>query len=259
MDDTTYVIGHKNPDADAICAAIAYADYKRASGHTGYVAARCGNSNPRVDAILKRFERPLPQFIGDVTPRIRDIMVGREAIHSVASDATCSEALQIIDAYDLRALPVLDPGEGFAGYISFTRLAEYFVPKPGEMRALRRVHTSIRKITEALGAKILNEMDPERIEEMLVRVGAMDIRSYGRSQEGWDSEPGQMAVIVGDRWDIQEKSIQMGVRLLVISGGLEVDAGIVENARASGVSVIVSPLDSASTAWIIRTATRSSR
>ncbi|MFN7339908.1 MAG: hypothetical protein ACK5VI_02380, partial [Opitutia bacterium] len=41
---TTYVIGHRNPDADAICSAIAYAEYKRATGHAGYVAARCGNS-----------------------------------------------------------------------------------------------------------------------------------------------------------------------------------------------------------------------
>ncbi|MFM9147918.1 MAG: DHH family phosphoesterase, partial [Verrucomicrobiota bacterium] len=43
----TYVIGHKNPDADAICSAIAYAAFKRASGHEGFVAARCGNSNAR--------------------------------------------------------------------------------------------------------------------------------------------------------------------------------------------------------------------
>ena len=51
----TYVIGHKNPDADAICSAIAYAAFKEASGQKGYVAARCGNSNARIDAILQRF------------------------------------------------------------------------------------------------------------------------------------------------------------------------------------------------------------
>ena len=57
--NTTYVMGHRNPDADAICSAIAYAAYKERGGE-GYVAARCGNSNVRIDAILGRFHRPLP-------------------------------------------------------------------------------------------------------------------------------------------------------------------------------------------------------
>jgi manganese-dependent inorganic pyrophosphatase len=47
----TFVIGHKNPDADSICSAIAYAAFKEARGESGYVAARCGNSNARIDAI----------------------------------------------------------------------------------------------------------------------------------------------------------------------------------------------------------------
>lgn len=51
----TYVIGHRNPDADAICSAIAYAAYKDAKGGRGYVAARRGNSNARIDTILRRF------------------------------------------------------------------------------------------------------------------------------------------------------------------------------------------------------------
>ncbi|MEY2879516.1 MAG: hypothetical protein RLZZ15_1896 [Verrucomicrobiota bacterium] len=51
----TYVVGHRNPDADAICSAIAYAAYKEARGERGYVAARCGNSNARIDTILARF------------------------------------------------------------------------------------------------------------------------------------------------------------------------------------------------------------
>ena len=50
----TFVIGHKNPDADSICSALAYAAFKEARGETGYVAARCGNSNARIDAILGR-------------------------------------------------------------------------------------------------------------------------------------------------------------------------------------------------------------
>ena len=58
--NATYIIGHRNPDADAICSAIAYAAYKEARGEKGHVAARCGNSNARIDTILGRFRQPLP-------------------------------------------------------------------------------------------------------------------------------------------------------------------------------------------------------
>ena len=75
MPEPIYIIGHKNPDADAICSAIAYEAYKHELGETHYTAARCGNSNARIDAILGRFNTQLPLFIGDVTPRIENIMV----------------------------------------------------------------------------------------------------------------------------------------------------------------------------------------
>ena len=103
----TYVIGHRNPDADAICSAIAYAAFKEARGETGHVAARCGNSNARIDAILARFHQPLPFYVSDVTPRVRDLMV--TDVISIPQDATCAEALELIEGHDIRVLPVLDP------------------------------------------------------------------------------------------------------------------------------------------------------
>eukprot|EP01036_Dinobryon_divergens_P055703 gene55703-74383_t len=56
---TTYVVGHKNPDADAICSAIAYAAYKQARGERGYLAARCGNSNARIDTLIAAKTDPI--------------------------------------------------------------------------------------------------------------------------------------------------------------------------------------------------------
>jgi manganese-dependent inorganic pyrophosphatase len=99
-DNSVYILGHKNPDADAICSAIAYEAYKHAQGKKEYLAARCGNSNARIDAILEQFNCPLPRFIGDVTPRIGDIM--RTEIRSVTKENTCFEALEKIDRHDIR-------------------------------------------------------------------------------------------------------------------------------------------------------------
>ena len=90
----TYVVGHRNPDADAICSAIAYAAYKEARGEPGYIAARCGNSNARIDTILARFRQPLPLYLSDVSPRVHDLMT--PAVISVRENATCAEALELI-------------------------------------------------------------------------------------------------------------------------------------------------------------------
>ena len=249
--DIIYVIGHKNPDADAICSAIGYAAYRNGKEGASYVPARCGNSNARIDTILSRFKIPLPQFLGDVTPRVRDIMV-RNVIKA-RPDSICMEALELMDQNDVRVLPVVDEEGHLTGSLSIFDLGEYFIPKPRDERQMRRVHTTANNIVKALQAEVIHLSHPDRIEDLFVRIGAMDIRSFGRYYK--DEELAQSSIIVvGDRYDIQQKSIQSGVRMLVISGGLPVEPDVVELARERDVSIIVSPHDSATTSWIIRSA-----
>ena len=248
-----YVVGHKNPDADAVCSAIGYAAYKNSPDFQNYVPARCGNSNPRIDAILKRFEIPLPEFLGDVTPRVKDIIETNP--HVVNYHDTCSKALEIIDEHDYRALPVVDEEGHLKGLITIFGLGEYFTPKIAKPLEMRRVRTRISDIIESLGGEAIHVVDPEKESDMFIRVGAMDIRSFDRSARETQVPPHSSIVIVGDRWDIQEKCILLGVRLIVITGGLEVDESIVKRVKENGISMIVSPHDTATTSWIIRTAT----
>jgi manganese-dependent inorganic pyrophosphatase len=249
---TTYVIGHKNPDADAICSAIAYAAYKTARGQPGYVAARCGNSNARIDTILARFHQPLPVYLSDVTPRVRDLMA--TTVVSIREGATCAEALELIEHHDLRVLPVVAPDRRVLGTVSITQLSGYFVPRIRELREMRKVTTSLSNITRALKARVLHVANPDAVEELFVRVGAMDVRSFSKIPESEGIAASQSVIIVGDRWDIQQRSIQIGVRLLVITGNLEPDPEVIELAKKQGVSLIISHYDSATTAWVIRTA-----
>ncbi len=258
MKRVTYVIGHKNPDADSICAAIAYADFKnRTCDQFEFVPARCGNSNARIDTILNQFGVSLPLFIGDLTPRVKDIMVNK--IISVSKDATCSEALELIDQHDVRVLPVLGPSETVEGILSVFHLGEFFIPKPASPRSMRHVHTNIHSIIRALKANVLHVVDEEKIQDFFVRVGAMDVQSFGRfAKEEPDLVP-ETIVIVGDRLDIQQKCMRLGIRLLVISGNLEITPEIVSLAKENGVSLIQSPYDTATTSWIIRAATTVTR
>lgn len=250
----TYIIGHKNPDADSICSAIAYAAFKEAIGEKGYVPARCGNSNTRIDAILKRFKQPLPRFVGDVTPRVEDIM--RRKLFKIDVDSTCSEALELIDVHDVRALPVIDSENHLYGQVSIFSLGEFFIPKPKEPRRMRHLHSSVAQIIRALDAKVLNAIEPERVEDLYVRIGAMDIRSFGKFTRQEGTRPEESIVVVGDRYDIQQCAIQMGVRLVVITGSLEVDEHVIQMAKERNVCLIVSALDSATTSWMVRAATK---
>jgi len=249
---STYIIGHRNPDADAICSAIAYAALKKAQGETGYVAARCGNINARVETILARFNQPAPLYVSDVTPRVRDVMI--ENVVTVSPNATCAEALELADKHDVRVLPVVTSERYVKGQLSIFNLGGFFVPKVNAPREMRRVLTSLDNIARALKARALNAVRPEEVEELFVRIGAMDVRSFWKvsKDEGIPAE--QSIIIVGDRWDIQQRSIQNKVRVIIITGNLPVDDEVVEQAKQAGVSILVSPYDTATTAWAIRTA-----
>mgnify|MGYP001331645768 CR=1 FL=1 len=253
-DNSVYILGHKNPDADAICSAIAYEAYKHGQGKTEYVAARCGNSNARIDAILEQFNCTLPPFVGDVTPRIGDIM--RTKIRSVTKNNTCFEALEKIDRHDIRVLPVVDKDDRVEGLLSFFQLGEFFIPNPKESRNLRRVVTNLEAIVRSLNAISVNLVQEEFVEELFVRIGAMDIKSFGENHGNQKMPIDRSIIVVGDRKDIQERSIDLGVRLLIISGGLTVDEDIIAKAKKKKTSLIISPYDSATTSWIVRTATQ---
>ncbi len=252
---TTYIVGHKNPDADAICSAIAYAAFKHARGERGYIAARCGNSNARIDTILARFRTPLPYYLSDISPRVRDLMATE--VFSVSEHATCAEALELLDRHHVRVLPVTCSRKGIAGVagvVSLAALGGIFIPRVSEPRAMRQVNTSLANITRALNARALHVVGDKKIEELYIRLGTMDISSFWSLSVRENIPANKAIVIVGDRHDIQRRSIELGIRALVITSNLEPDDDTLELAKARGVSVIVSPYDSATTAWVVRTA-----
>ena len=247
-----YVVGHRNPDADAICSAIAYAAYKEARGETGHVAARCGNSNARIDTILARFHQSLPFYLSDVSPRVRDLMATE--VISIPENATCAEALELIDRHHVRVLPVTSARKGVVGVVSLAALGGVFIPRVSEPRAMRQVNTSLAHIVRALHAKPLYLVGEKKVEELFVRLGTMDIRSFWSISVKENIPADQSIIIVGDRRDIQHRAIEIGIRALVMTSSLDPDAETIALAKAKGVSLIVSPYDSATTAWVVRTA-----
>ena len=248
------VIGHKNPDTDAICSAIGYAEFKRRTGMSEAVAARCGDTNDRIDFVLKTFGVPAPKFIADVSPKISDVMQRR--ILSVRPDSTAAEALRLMDEKNLRLLPVLDEAQKCRGLLSLFKLSKFLFPavslNASHEHNSREVLSSLASLAGTLDGKLVVGFDAEREQELTLMIGAMGLESFAARLEKFPPE--KCCVIVGDRWDIQNVAIREGVRVLIVTGGYAVEPKTLEAAQKRNVSVITSPHDTATTASLCRAA-----
>ncbi len=247
------VIGHRNPDTDAICSAIGYAEFKRRTGMAEAVAARCGDTNDRIDFVLKTFGVPAPKFVADVSLKISDVM--QRKILSVRPESTAAEALRLMDEKNLRLLPVLDDAQKCRGLLSLFKLSKFLFPavsRKGNEHNSREVVSALSGLAKTLDGELLVGFDAEREEELILMIGAMSLESFTARLEKF--APEKLCVIVGDRWDIQNVAIREGVRVLIVTGGLAVEPKTIESARKNNVSVISSPHDSATTASLCRAA-----
>lgn len=242
------VIGHRNPDTDAICSAIGYAEFKRRTGMPQAVAARCGDTNDRIDFVLQTFKAPPPRFVADVTPRVRDVMQAN--VISVSPEATVAEALAIMDERGIRVVPVLNDDRTCRGLVSLTKMGRFFFPTPNPAFDSRRIFASVRNLARTLSGQLVHAREPDHEEELVLMIGAMSVESFEQRLAKAPRE--RMVVVVGDRQEIQKVAIREGVRVIVVTGGLSVKAEVLDEARQRGVSVILSPHDSATTAMLSR-------
>ncbi len=243
------VIGHKNPDTDSICAAIGYAEFKRRTGMSNAVAARCGDTNDRIDFVLRTFGYPTPQFVSNVAPKVRDVM--QENVVSLPPTATVAEALGLMDERNIRVLPVLNEDRSCRGLLSLFKMSKFFFPAPHRLFDSRTVHASLRNLSRTLSAEMVFVQDPDRVESLILMIGAMSLESFSKRLPMYPRE--KLIVIVGDREDVQDLAINRGVRAIVVTGGLKVSEELFAKARKNGVSLLVSPHDSATTAMLSRT------
>src|SRR5271168_694222 len=137
----TIVIGHRNPDMDSICSAIAYARLKQLQGADDVVAARAGNTNARIDYVLHRFGVASPMFLSDAAPRVCDVM--QRDVVSIRADAAVYDAIQLIGEKELRGLPVTDEKNRCLGLLSSFRLSHYLFPRREQAASARVVTASL--------------------------------------------------------------------------------------------------------------------
>lgn len=242
------VIGHKNPDTDSICSALGYAEFKRRTGMVDAVAARCGETNDRIDFVLNSFGVQPPKFVSDVSPKVSDVM--QTNVVSADPTTTVAQAMGTMDKRAIRVLPVLNPDRTCAGLVSMFKLSRFFVPTGTRVTDSRRLLTSIGGLAQTLGGSLEFADRPLDEEELTMMIGAMSDKAFGSRLDQY--QPDKLVVVVGDRWDIQNLAIREKVRCLIVTGGLEIEQRTLDAARENHVSVILSPHDTATTANLCR-------
>jgi len=244
------VIGHRNPDTDAICSAIGYAEFKRRTGSPHAEAARCGDTNDRIDFVLETFGVPAPRFVADVAPKVRDVMASH--LISVPPTDTVAHALGVMDDKNIRVLPVLTEEGVCKGLLSVFKMTKFFMPAPGRLLESRRVLASIRNLARTLDAKMVFAARPDQEEDLILMIGAMNLDSFYKRFTQFPRE--KLIVVVGDRLEIQDLAIREKVRALVVTGGLPVSQSMIDFATKQEVTLLISPHDTTTTAMLCRAA-----
>ena len=245
---STLVFGHRNPDTDAICSAIAYADLLQQTTRPDAIAACCGPPNKRTEYVLTRAGLPAPRIVMDVRPSAEDLC--RREIVTASFGDSFHDAYQRMQAADLRAIPVVDDRRRVVGVLSVLHLMDLFFKDEGDPLKLRTVTTCLQKIHDVLGGQFQHSLDPEQRDELLVMVGAMSAEGFTDRMHKFPAE--RLIVVCGDRPTIQLPAIEHGVRLLVITGGFSLSPGLAELARIRNVSVLLSPFDTLNTTLRIK-------
>lgn len=245
----TWVMGHKNPDTDAICSALAYADLLRQTRIPDAVAACCGPPNARTEWVLQTAGVVRPRLMSDVNLRAGDIC-RREVSTAKATDSVI-EAYREMAAHNYRSLPVIN-GEGIlTGMLSLQDLLALLIPESEKGDFARQVTTSTDNVARILEANIVHLSDNSEGEQDFLMMVAGS--SEPVMQERISRLPKeQLLIITGDRVGVQLHAVEAGVRCLVITSGFRPSEAIIHAAGKNGTSILVTDRDTASTTQLIR-------
>jgi len=250
-----YVIGHKNPDTDAICSAIGHAALLRATGDEPHaVAARCGDLAQRTQWVLETAGMEAPLLLADV--RTTAGMVCRKEVVKVTTEDTFLTAYRRMLSSEVRCVPVHDSEENLVGILRYFDLLKLLLPANTEGLSVRTVNASLPKVADTLQAQSLGAPLPaaDVEEDLILLVGAssqgtVEKRLKLAVQEG---NIGNFLVICGDRPIVQRYAIDHGARALLVTGDHPIQGEILAYGARKGVVILRCHQDTASVSTLIR-------
>ncbi|MDK2941899.1 MAG: manganese-dependent inorganic pyrophosphatase [Acetobacterium sp.] len=160
MTHKVYVFGHRNPDTDSICSAIAYAHLKQTLGHPQVFPARLGPINKETQFVLDTFGADLPELIKDVKPQVSDLVLTDFSMAN-EKDSVSKTMGQIID-HPGRSLPVVSDDNKLIGMVSLSDIIPAYTDAFSKS-LLRDSETPLKNIIELLSARVYGSIKSELV------------------------------------------------------------------------------------------------
>lgn len=225
MKNKIYITGHKNPDTDSICSAIALAELKNKMGEDSE-AIRLGNLNRETEFVLDYFKVQRPRLKTSIKPQVRDIEI--DAAYCVNPSLSMASAMDLIQKNNISSLPVVDDDDNLIGIVSLSNIASTYM-EIWDDSIIGRSNTSFENILEVLKGKVLYL--PDKAREFTGKMAVKAIKNQDLISEG-------DIVIVGDDVKDQESVIRKGVSLLILTISSKLDDELMELAKENNVAVI---------------------
>lgn len=220
----TYVFGHKNPDTDAVTAAISLSYLKNQLGLNTEPRV-LGDINKETKFVLEHFNVAIPEFLDDVKVQIEDIPYRRDIMMN--ENASIYEAYTYMVDNELTGLPIVKGKNRFWGYVSLKEIATDFIK--GEFDILNASYENVKKVLE--GEEILHFDD-----EIKGRITAVTYSSELFISNADFSD--KSIIIVGNRPHVIDYCIENGAKLIILVGNQDLNDYELRSASEKKINVI---------------------
>lgn len=230
-----FVIGHKNPDTDSICSAIAYCDIKnRTTQESRYIAKRAGQINEETEYVLNRFGVQPPGYLSNIGTQVKDmdIRLSPEANKSIS----LKNAWDLMQENSIVSLPIREKDGTLEGLITIGDIAKTYMDTT-DSYLLSRARTQYQRIAETIGGKVIEGNAHGYFIQGKIMVATANPDKMKEYVEENDM------VIMGNREEDHLQAIEQNVSCIIVGMGIEVTEKVLKLAHEKEIIIISSPYD----------------
>ena len=235
MSDLVYVSGHRNPDTDSICSAIAYSYLLNATNKYNAVPVRLGEVNRETEYVLKRFGVEHPVLLKTVKQKVEDLNYDKVTVFS--KDLTLKTAWFLLKQQNLKSAPILDEHGQLLGLLSTSNIIEGYMDQ-WDSEVLKKAKTPVENVIDTLEANVIYLNESLKVVEGDIHIAAMS-----GSEAKKRIHENDVVIVGGDRSDDLEELISVKPSLIVLTGSLTADENVVKKCEEQGISIISTPFN----------------
>ena len=235
MSEIVYVSGHKNPDTDSICSAIAYSYLLNATNKSNAIPVRLGEINRETEYVLKRFGVEHPVLLKTVKQKVEDLNYDKVTVFS--KDLTLKTAWFLLKQQNLKSAPILDEHGQLLGLLSTSNIIEGYMDQ-WDSEVLKKAKTPVENVIDTLEANViyLNEA-------LKVINGDIHIAAMSGNEAKKRIHENDVVIVGGDRSDDLEELISVKPSLIILTGSLTSNEHVVNKCKEQGISIVSTPFN----------------